>query len=403
MDGEKIVKIGIYNPGMHALGGGEKDVCVMADALNRAGHQVEILVTYMVPRKLLEKRFNLNLTSVEINTVPYSPELSINFLKNSFIANEFLNLINDLRSYRFTKKYDVFIHTANTIPIPSFAKFNILRILFPFEKQRRDIKVTGKYKKLALKIMSWITKKITPGRLESYDIFLCISQFTGKWVRKYWGVPTSMLFPPVEMFETRKKENWILSVGRFFAGDHNKKHLEMIRAFKDLYDDGFIDWEYHLIGSSHYQHHKYLNLVKQEASGYPIHIHVDIKFSEIKEFYGKSKIFWHGTGLGEDPELHPERFEHFGITTGEAMSAQCVPVVFNGGGQPEIVEHGINGFLWNNLDELKEYTKKLMINTETLQDFANKAQLKAKTFDRKSFESEIVKIVEAMDKKINVF
>jgi hypothetical protein len=31
--------------------------------------------------------------------------------------------------------------------------------------------------------------------------------------------------------------------------------------------------------------------------------------------------------LGEDPERHPDRFEHFGITTVEAMSAGAVPVV----------------------------------------------------------------------------
>jgi glycosyltransferase involved in cell wall biosynthesis len=396
MDGEKSLKVCLYNPGMHALGGGEKDICVMAEAIAKAGHEVEILVTYMVPKKVLEKRFNLDLSSIEINTVPYSPEISIKFLQNSYLAKLSLNFINDLRNYRFTKKYDVFIHTTNTLPIPSYAKYNILRILFPFEKERIDTDAKGKYKKIFSKVYSSIMKKLSSGRLESYNIFLCISEYTAKWVRKYWGVPTKILFPPVEMFNSMKKENWILSVGRFFAGDHNKKHLEMMQAFKDIYDEGFTDWEYHLVGSSHYQHHKYLELVKKEASGYPIYLHVDIKFSQIKDFYGRSKLFWHGTGLDEDPELHPERFEHFGITTGEAMSANCVPVVFNGGGQPEIVDHGVTGFLWNNISELKDFSIKLMQNPEKIEQLGDKAHLKSKKFSRKTFQGEILKIINGL-------
>jgi glycosyltransferase involved in cell wall biosynthesis len=39
------------------------------------------------------------------------------------------------------------------------------------------------------------------------------------------------------------------------------------------------------------------------------------------------------------------------------MAAGCVPVVVNKGGQPEIVEHGKNGFVWNTLDELKAYSR----------------------------------------------
>ncbi len=39
-------------------------------------------------------------------------------------------------------------------------------------------------------------------------------------------------------------------------------------------------------------------------------------------------------------------FTFSGMTTPEAMSAGCVPVVIRKGGQPEIVRHGLDGFLW---------------------------------------------------------
>jgi glycosyltransferase involved in cell wall biosynthesis len=58
-------------------------------------------------------------------------------------------------------------------------------------------------------------------------------------------------------------------------------------------------------------------------------------------------------GYGEDPERHPERFEHFGMTTAEAMAAGCVPMVIAAGGQVEIVRDGGDGFWWSSPAELK--------------------------------------------------
>ena len=78
--------------------------------------------------------------------------------------------------------------------------------------------------------------------------------------------------------------------------------------------------------------------------------------------YGKSSIYWHATGYGED---NPKKFEHFGISTVEAMAAECIPVVINLGGQPEIVEQSVNGFLWNSIPELKKFSLKL-VNTKSV-------------------------------------
>jgi len=46
------------------------------------------------------------------------------------------------------------------------------------------------------------------------------------------------------------------------------------------------------------------------------------------------------------------------MTTVEAMQNYCVPVVIDGGGQREIVEHGISGFRFTSKEELKSYTLK---------------------------------------------
>ena len=77
----------------------------------------------------------------------------------------------------------------------------------------------------------------------------------------------------------------------------------------------------------------------------------------VEELFASSSIFWVATGLGEDEEKAPWLFEHFGITTVEAMAAGCVPVVIDKAGQREIVRHGTDGYRWTTLAELEALTR----------------------------------------------
>ena len=67
-------------------------------------------------------------------------------------------------------------------------------------------------------------------------------------------------------------------------------------------------------------------------------------------------------GLDEDMERHPERYEHFGITTVEPTSAGAVPVVIDAAGQVEIVDHGVSGYRFRTLDALVMHTGVLIAN-----------------------------------------
>jgi glycosyltransferase involved in cell wall biosynthesis len=200
--------------------------------------------------------------------------------------------------------------------------------------------------------------------LDSYRAIWSISEYTTKWIWRYWKRNSSILYPPVnvESYTPGEKRPQILNVGRFFAGNHNKKHLAMVTAFKQMVDQGLSGWTLHLAGgvASGKDHKAYLDSVYEQASHYPIVIHPDIPFAELSELYATSAIYWHASGFGEDEQREPEKFEHFGITTVEAMAAGCVPVVIARGGQPETVIHGGNGFLWNSLDELQQLTREVM-------------------------------------------
>src|SRR5207302_1080498 len=150
----------------------------------------------------------------------------------------------------------------------------------------------------------------------------------------------------------------ILSVGRFFPASrgHSKRQLELVHAFGDLVESGLTGWELHLVGGCQPEDRGYLEQVRSAAAGLPVSIRVDAPGSALSELYGRASVYWHATGLGEDPARAPERQEHFGLAVVEAMSAGAVPVVHAGAGPAETVLDGVEGFHFSTTAELAERT-----------------------------------------------
>jgi glycosyltransferase involved in cell wall biosynthesis len=245
---------------------------------------------------------------------------------------------------------------------------------------------------LSLQYVPPVQPPILPA-VNTYRAVWTSSCFSQKWINRYWRRESALLYPPVDTgrLAPRTKKNQILSVGRFFSGQHNKKHRFMISAFSQMVDEGLSGWELHLAGGSMAgdAHERYLAGLRELAQGYPILIHSDLSAEGLAQLYGESAIYWHATGYGEDEERHPERLEHFGISTVEAMAAGCVPVVIGKGGQPEIVQHERNGMLWQTMDEIKALTWRLVREADLRQAMAIAAREDCQRFGQARFESEI--------------
>jgi glycosyltransferase involved in cell wall biosynthesis len=224
--------------------------------------------------------------------------------------------------------------------------------------------------------------------IESYDRVVVNSFFTQHWTQQYWKTPSTVLYPPVHIqrFSSDvKKKKQILHIGRFFVGGHNKKQLELITLFKKLVDRGVTDWEFHLVGgvAEGSQHSGYVDELKKASKGYPIVFHLNASSEELVEVANTSKLYWHGTGFGEKT-MEPMNMEHFGLTTVEAMAAGCVPLVYNTGGQPEIVT-AESGYLWNTGSELLEKTEYLINNPKILAEFSSAAHRRSLVFSFNAF------------------
>jgi glycosyltransferase involved in cell wall biosynthesis len=204
--------------------------------------------------------------------------------------------------------------------------------------------------------------EFVPEFLDSYQTVAANSEYTAQWVERLWGRTATVLAPPVSLRRAGAKRSMILAVGRFFpnSSGHSKKQLELVHAFRLACESGLEGWELCLAGGCKTEERSYVEDVRRAAVGLPVSFHVNARGEDVDELFASARLFWHGSGLGEDAERHPDRLEHFGITVVEAMSAGAVPIVFAKGGPAAIVRAARCGRVYSTVEELARLTLDLV-------------------------------------------
>lgn len=195
-----------------------------------------------------------------------------------------------------------------------------------------------------------------------------------------------------------KKTNQVIGVGRFFTGGHNKRHDIMIDALQRSMEKApDIDINLCLVGASHKEavHREHLAMLRTKALGLPIKFHVDELRDRLDDHYRRSKVYYHAAGWGVDDTISPHEAEHFGISLIEAMSAGCVPIVYGVGGPAEIVNHGINGVIISSVDEMADWTIRILKGWDTpiIMSMRENALVTAKAYGKEAFGRIVREIV----------
>lgn len=209
---------------------------------------------------------------------------------------------------------------------------------------------------------------------------------------------SEVIYPPVieNASDGFMKDALILSVGRFFAGGHNKRHDVMSETFRMMCEGRVTGWTLALMGGlgSRPADAEYKARVEAVAAGYPIEIRTDVSDSDLRPWRARASIYWHAAGYGVDASRHPERMEHFGMAVAEAMESGAVPVVFDGGGLREIVRHGVNGFRWRTRQELAGYTMRLMRDMQLRETMSRRARIDSQAWSLRRFESNVIDLAD---------
>lgn len=352
---EQTRKIGFYDPYLDTLGGGERYTLTLAEHLLRNGWKVDLFWEDPSIKERLQDRLNLDLRGM--NFLRYPKGL--------------------IGKWQKTKEYDAFFWVSDgSIPL-LFTKNNLLHFQVPFHD------VGGRN----------VLNKLKLGRI---DTFVCNSYFTKGFIDKEFNLDSKVIYPPVEtsQFKPGKKENIILSVGRFSQLLQAKNQKLLVETFTRLIDEGLRDWRLILAGGTEVGGAEYLSLLKEKAKGYPVEFFDSPSFEVIKDLYSRAKIFWYAAGFGVDEVIEPERVEHFGITPVEAIAAGCIPVVVKKGGLKEIITNGKNGFFWQTEEELIGITRKIIQEKETYKRMKNEMVKLGDRFSKERFRREFDEILD---------
>jgi glycosyltransferase involved in cell wall biosynthesis len=355
------MNIGIYDPYLDDLGGGEKYMLTAAECLSKE-HNVTIFWDNQHDVTAVARRFHLNLSKCKIS------------------KNIFSSTTSTLQRLQATHIYDALIVLSDgSVPLTLSNKL-YLHVQQPLS----DLPTSGIMENFKRSRITKIFYNSPFTRDRNIGIF-------GK-------VPTTVIYPPVTHVSVKsKKENIILHVGRYrpIEGTDNdfKKQSIMLRAFKEMVDEGLKGWKFVLAAGVLAKHEELYAALKKSVKGYPIEFVENSSNKELEHLYAQAKLYWHASGYGEDLEKQPELAEHFGISTVEAMSAGAVPVVINAGGQPEIVTHKENGYVWDSLEDLKELTVRLTEDSKLLEQLSEKAIVRSKDFDTQKFCKDIHSLV----------
>jgi glycosyltransferase involved in cell wall biosynthesis len=218
-------------------------------------------------------------------------------------------------------------------------------------------------------------------RLGRYRRVLANSAFTARWIARRWGRDAEVLAPLVLPIAPLPKEPLIVVVGRFSGGTRSKGQRALVEAFRRLGPDVHRDWSLHLAG--YVDDPSELAAVRAAGADLPVVLHPDAERAEVEALCGRATLCWHACGLDVDPEQHPERLEHFGISVVEAMSAGAVPLVLDVGGPAETVADVAP--TWHGLDDLVRETQDLLASPSSLAGLAARAQERAAAFGPEPF------------------
>jgi glycosyltransferase involved in cell wall biosynthesis len=349
----KPKRVGLYDPYLDTLGGGEKHILSILEVFAQKGYKIDIFWDKDLSKEI-KNRFSLQL----INQLEWVDKKN---LKNLW-------------------PYDYFFYVTDGSYFFSGAKKNFVFCMVP-NRKLYNLNIINRLK------------------LHNYR-FISNSPYTTKWLKE-WSI-NPVTIPPFiedELFTEgkNKKEKTILAVGRFFSHLHSKKQDLMIETFKKLKKNNkeFSDYKLILAGGLRSEDQKYFDYLKKLAEGDPsIIFKTNTKLTELYKLYGLSSYFWHFAGLGIDEKKNPDLVEHFGIAPLEAMASGCLTFCFKAGGPKELIKNNENGFLFTSPDEL--IAKMVKINFDkALQEkiIKNGKQFVKENFSFETFKNKVLKII----------
>jgi glycosyltransferase involved in cell wall biosynthesis len=387
---DRRLRIGVYDLYWSTLGGGEQVDGSIAQVLAE-DHDV----TLLGPR-------------------PVDVEATVSRLGVDLSGCSYRRVDDDVEASTASADFDVFVNGTYLSTAVNRAPTGYYYVHFPGEVTTRIDALRGRLAVAGVKVLRVpprLPQRLTEVRaafdrrvprmefVPTYARYLANSQFTASWVERLWGRPADVLHPPVRpTVVPGEKQPLILVLGRFFdpSFGHSKKQHELLATFTELHRSGRLPgWRMAIVGGCDAANREYALQVRRDAIGLPVEVHVNAPGHVVERLLGEASLYWHGAGLGEDADRHPERFEHFGISVVEAMAAGAVPIVYGAAGPAEIVRDGVDGVHWRTLSDLASATVDLATSGDRRASLSAAAVDRAGDFSAAAFSRRLTALLTA--------
>lgn len=369
---------------IYKFGGTESYTANLIESLQKIlnNPNITILTEYYKKTVPLTEQKLINTLNDAYGVEITEKNVKIKYIQSKENKNRLDSFKFQLSINKFTKNYDLFFYCSKGL-LTGNAKKNIAIIHFPMDKKESF----PTYKKYPF--LKFITQKTDLNYINKYDYFIPNSNFTKYWLQQKWNIKDNkiqVLYPPVTKIKKteEKQKDKILICSRI---EKSKKIDKLIYAYTK---SNFLSKNTKLIiaGSTKNESPEYVKYLQN------INPSVEFIFNpsreKIEDLYASSFIFWHAKGY---EELDPYQMEHFGITTVEAMSAKCIPIVINKGGQTEIVTDEC-GFKWNNLDELIKYTENIYSEKLDISSMQKNCVERSNLYSKENYQKKLLTFIQ---------
>lgn len=369
---------------IYKFGGTESYTANLIESLQKIlnNPNITILTEYYKKTVPLTEQKLINTLNDAYGVEITETNVKIKYIQSKENKNRLDSFKFQLSINKFTKNYDLFFYCSKGL-LTGNAKKNIAIIHFPMDKKESF----PTYKKYPF--LKFIAQKTDLNYINKYDYFIPNSNFTKYWLQQKWNIKDNkiqVLYPPVTKIKKTevKQKDKILICSRI---EKSKKIDKLIYAYTK---SNFLSKNTKLIiaGSTKNESPEYVKYLQN------INPSVEFIFNpsreKIEDLYASSYIFWHAKGY---EELDPYQMEHFGITTVEAMSAKCIPIVINKGGQTEIVTDEC-GFKWNNLDELIKYTEDIYSGKLDISSMQKNCIERSNLYSKENYQKKLLILIQ---------
>ncbi len=208
------------------------------------------------------------------------------------------------------------------------------------------------------------------------DYLIANSEETRKRIQKFYRRDATVIYPPVNIPPkgevNLKPKNYYLTVSRLARA----KHIDvLIRAANEL------KLKLKVVGTG--RDEEYLKSI----AGPTVEFLGNVKDDEFKNLHKNARAF-----------LSAGRDEEFGIALVEAMGHGLPVIAYNSGGVPEYVRTGVNGYLFNKLEEdslIAAIDKLSDLPKEKYLAMKKAARITAEKFSERLFKKNILNFVKS--------